>query len=393
MRLPITDKDTARMLRGRTMIESGIIPVQIGENQWRIKSQTTDQEYTVTGYDDQWCCDCPDKTFKRSPCKHIYAIRYWLDQQLKHNEDTVEVPIPIEVEPQKSSLVCVNCGNSNVVKNGTRKTRMGVKERILCKECGHTFTLGNEEGFEKMHATSKMITVALDLYFKSTSLRKIVDHLDQFYDIKVHHTTILYWVKKYSRIMSEYTETLTPNLGSIWHTDEIKIMTKREDWAWLWNVMDGETRYLVAQLVTEKRETEDATMLFRKAREHGDRPNIMITDGLQAYQDGFKNAYYTNRKDCEHVRSPGIRAKVNNNMVERLHNTIRERNKTMRGMQNRQTTTDFNEGFKAYYNHVRINSAIGKTPAQAAGINLELGHNRWQGLIHKSVEHNKAHAQ
>ncbi|MFZ3169186.1 MAG: hypothetical protein WA130_16355 [Candidatus Methanoperedens sp.] len=103
----------------------------------------------------------------------------------------------------------------------------------------------NEAGFEKMQVTAKMVTVALDLYFKSTSLKKIVDHLDQFYERHLHHTTILFWARKYGDIISEYAESLEPNLGTIWHADEMKIKTKREDWAWLWHVMDNETRYMV----------------------------------------------------------------------------------------------------------------------------------------------------
>lgn len=77
---------------------------------------------------------------------------------------------------------------------------------------------------------------------------------------------------------------------------------------------------------------------------------------------------------CKHVRAEGIRARANNNRLERLHNTVRERNKTMRGLQNDDTTTAFNNGFKAYYNHIRPHQALdGKTPAQAAGIDLKLG--------------------
>lgn len=70
---------------------------------------------------------------------------------------------------------------------------------------------------------------------------------------------------------------------------------------------------------------------------------------------------------------------------------MRERNKTMRGLHNDNTAMTFNKSFKAYYNHIRRHQGIpSMTPAQAAGIDLELGHNRWQGLIQKSVEHNKA---
>jgi hypothetical protein len=34
----------------------------------------------------------------------------------------------------------------------------------------------------------------------------------------------------------------------------MKVKTKRDEWSWLWHVMDSETRFMVANLVTKKRE-------------------------------------------------------------------------------------------------------------------------------------------
>lgn len=83
-------------------------------------------------------------------------------------------------------------------------------------------------------------------------------------------------------------------------------------------------------------------------------------------------------------------SRTNNNKVERLHNPVREQNKTMRGLQNDDTGTAFNNSFKAFYNHIRPHQALdGRTPAQAAGIDLKLGRNRWVGMIQKSIEHQR----
>lgn len=46
-----------------------------------------------------------------------------------------------------------------------------------------------------------------------------------------------------------------------------------------WHVMDSETRFMVANLVTKKREVGDAQELFKEAREAG-KPELLITDGL-----------------------------------------------------------------------------------------------------------------
>ncbi|MEA2054662.1 MAG: integrase core domain-containing protein [Candidatus Thermoplasmatota archaeon] len=44
------------------------------------------------------------------------------------------------------------------------------------------------------------------------------------------------------------------------------------------------------------------------------------------------------------------------------------------------------ENYRAYYNFTRKHSSLNsKTPAEKAGINLNLGRNRWVGLIEQSL--------
>jgi transposase-like protein len=385
-----TPQQSARILRGQSMIEKGFEPIQIGNNIFEVPSQSSTKIYKTIYEHGAWSCSCPDFTFRHIECKHIHAIRFWqtLKQQLVAEQwkEAEKIEAEIEATRDYEHLICVYCGSERIMKHGTRKTTKGNKTRMWCKCCKKTFTLESEAGFERMQVTSKMVTVALDLYFKGTSLRKIVDHLDQFYERTVHNTTVLFWVKKYSAIISRYAETLQPQLGDIWHTDEMKIKTKRDDWSWLWNVMDSQTRFLIANLVTKKREVEDAQGLFKEARQSG-KPELLITDGLQSYHKAFNREFYDMHKTCEHVRAEGLTARSNNNKVERLHNTVRERTKVMRGLHNNKTATAFNDGFKAYYNFIRPHQALnGKTPAEVAGVDLKLGKDRWKGLIKQAVK-------
>jgi len=43
------------------------------------------------------------------------------------------------------------------------------------------------------------------------------------------------------------------------------------------------------------------------------------------------------------------------------------------------------QGFTDYYNFVREHSELGTTPAEKAGIDLNLGENRWMGLLRESM--------
>lgn len=52
----------------------------------------------------------------------------------------------------------------------------------------------------------------------------------------------------------------------------------------------------------------------------------------------------------EHVRIPNIRDRSNNNMVERLHGTLKDRLKPTRGLKGEETVRTLLEGWVVHYN-------------------------------------------
>lgn len=80
---------------------------------------------------------------------------------------------------------------------------------------------------------------------------------------------------------------------------------------------------------------------------------------------------------------------MNNNRMERYHSTFKgERVRPARGIKT--TNTAILDGQRMYYNHIRPHQALnGKTPAEAAGINLELEGNKWEAIIHRASKNCK----
>ena len=282
---------------------------------------------------------------------------------------------------------CTHCGSENYKKYGKKNGKQVYK----CKSCNRKFI--DNMFFERRKADPKIICLTLDLYFKGVSLRKIRDHLKQFYDIDVCFTTVFRWIDRYIRIMDEYTRQFKPQLGDVWNTDEMMIQING-DWFYLWNVIDDLTRFHLASIVSHERKIEDAQRVFiqAKKRSHGDRPLCIITDGLKSYEQAIDEEFHTIRKNTIHISNVGIRGKhygkdcFDNNIVERLQGTIRERNKTQRGLKSEYST--FTQGHQLYYNFIRPHlSLYGCTPAEMAGINLDLKDNKWQNLLIQSVKY------
>lgn len=254
-----------------------------------------------------------------------------------------------------------------------------------------------EDGYEGRKFDSEVIVQCLDLYFKGVSFRKVSDHIKQMYGVDIAHTTIMRWVKRYTKIIAEYVDTLEPQLGDMWNVDEMMIKVKHDGitlfknndtkWVWLWNIMDTKTRYLISNLVTKKRGIREAKTIFQDAKNKSGKPKYVVSDGLGAYNKAFNRVFYDHHQSVKHISEVGIRDRINNNRVERLHGTIRERDKVMRALFNPETSKDMFEGHRVYYNFVRPHMALdGKTPAEVAGLDLNLGDNKWLGLIEKSIK-------
>lgn len=87
-----------------------------------------------------------------------------------------------------------------------------------------------------------------------------------------------------------------------------------------------------------------------------------------------------------HIANVGIRSHMGNHRVERLHDTMREREKVMRHLKKADSADKVFKGFRSYYNFVRPHMALdGHTPAQAAAVPIELGTNKWLDLLQQAA--------
>jgi transposase-like protein len=387
--------ESMRELRALEILSKGDQIKRLNADTYKVNSQNRNGSYLVVRKGKEWTCECPDHTSRQVVCKHIYAVYFSLG--LRQNVFAKTQPI---VETLKNEG-CKNCGSLNVVKIGVRHNLHGNAQRFLCKDCGHKFV--HNEDFEKVKATSKAITIALDLYFKGVSQRKIVEHLKMFEGITVTQPCVLKWIRRYVDLMKDYLEKLTPQLGGMWHSDETMINVRKtepidgENYSWAWNLLDHETRFLIASEVTKHRNIEDARKVFQEAKQmaNGQTPDFIITDKLPAYKQAVTKEFYTLKKPrVQHVKLKNIREGTNNNIIERLHGTLKERTKVMRGLDTDETAQRMMDAHRIYYNYLRPHQALdGKTPAERAGVDLQLEGNKWEELIKKAKNNQRGRSE
>jgi putative transposase len=275
---------------------------------------------------------------------------------------------------------CKYCGFGFTAKNGF----VSGKQVYRCKECGRRF-YGNDR-FARMKTNKKVIVAALNLYYDGLSLRKTRRNLEQIFGRTVSSSTLLGWIRKYSSLVGEYAATLTPQLSGLWHEDETMLPCGGRN-VWFWQMIDEDTKFLVATHLSGTRTLQDTITVFRKGLEQAKvRPRAVFVDGSLVYEPAFNHVFYTMRKSTrpQLVQRVGIRTRETNNIVERLHGTVKDRIRSVRGFKSFESTKKLLEGFTVHYNFVRPHQSLDRAPAQAARTGAPDG---WAGLIEAATRH------
>lgn len=359
-----------RELRGREICESKTAIRRINANKYEVKSQSANGLYDVIATELGWICSCPDYRYRGVKCKHIWSVEFSF---------RMRVAVSVEaLAPITGTDCCIFCGSKHFLKDGIRHNKSGDLQIFNCLDCKKYFTINL--GFEKMKHNPKGITMAMQLYFSGESLRNVQRSL-QLLGVKVSHQTVWNWIQKYIALMGRYLDKIMPNVGETWRADELYVKFSGK-MNYVFAMMDDETRFWIAQQVTEKKGTSDVRPLFKQARERaGKKPMLLITDGAANFAEANKKEYQTRYAEgsTNHIRDIRIDGTVHNNKMERMNGEVRDREKTMRGL--KKTDSPILKGYEVFHNYIRPHMGLdGKTPADAAGISIE-GENKWMTII------------
>lgn len=101
--------------------------------------------------------------------------------------------------------------------------------KYLCRVCN--FRLISNAGFEHSKKNPRIITLALDLYFKGISLRKVADHIKQYHNVKVDGSSVLRWIQRFADKVSPFVNKRMQPLhtSGIDHIDEMVVHVRKEE--------------------------------------------------------------------------------------------------------------------------------------------------------------------
>jgi len=377
------------MARGLEIAKSKVI-TENSDGSFSVPSQSVDEMvYLVRLIDSKYACNCPDFKQRHEEvglCKHIHAAKLW-----------VAARVEIEKKPRpkvfaEDAVQCPKCGSIRVVKCGRNRG----KQAFRCNDCLHRFR--EQSLLRGARYSPEMVSLTLDLFFSGTSLRKTARIVNSHFDLNLGNATVYRWIQKFVPRIAEYVNSLSPELSETWHADELFVKMKggityrnkgneTKNLAFLWNVMDRKTRFLLASKLSTFRDVAGADRAFREAirNARGSQPEKVFTDGLNSYKTVMASLPESQRP--QHIANAGVSKRhATNNRIERLNGTLRERVKVQRGWKN--PTSKIAEGQRIHYNFVKPHMALeGQTPAQVAGIGVQ-SKNKWMELLEKAIAQN-----
>jgi len=261
----------------------------------------------------------------------------------------------------------------------------------MCKSCKRFFSF--EDRLPNNHVSSEIVGLCMDMYLKGLSYRVIRQQILEQFNIKITHVTVYHWIQQYTRIMKKYVDSFNPKVSKVWQMDETVIPFKgrrmiKKDFRmikggkWCWVCIDTVTRFVIEMYLSNSVTAWEGMKFFERIKETTDvQPEVITTDGNKSYISCINQNY----PNATHLNIKKISIKPNTSFVERFNGTIKNRTKTMRCFEEFYPCQTTLTAFQIYYNFLRPHMALnGKTPAQAAGIEVEFPQ-RWISLIRTSL--------
>lgn len=121
-----------------------------------------------------------------------------------------------------------------------------------------------------------------------------------------------------------------------------------------------------------------------KIKQSKDKPKYIQTDALPFYPRAFNKvfAYHsTKNNEVEHIINNVHKTGKYNIRIETVFSKVKDTVDDFRGIKALWSAPILIQGIILQHNFIEAHTTIGKVPSELAGLKLDVGVNRWLGLI------------
>ncbi len=257
----------------------------------------------------------------------------------------------------ESKVTCVHCGNDHTRKYGTYNG----EQRYWCNDCKRKFS--NDGSIPNMKTPAKQIASAMGMYYGGMPLDAIQQQFRQDYDLDMSESNFWNWVDRFTKEAVKQSANFKPVVGNTWIADETYMKLGKSK-VYFWDIIDADTRYLLATHVSFSRSGRDAKALMKKAESRaGKTPKVVVTDRLKSYLVGIEEAFGA---DTTHKAGGPFKVEANTNLIERFHKTLEQRTRVFQKYQDLKHIRLLTGGWLINYNFFKQHESIGNIPPAQA---------------------------
>jgi transposase-like protein len=177
------------------------------------------------------------------------------------------------------------------------------------------------------------------------------------------------WIERFSAKAVKEAKAFKPKIGDVWIADETVLKVGGRN-LWFWDIIDRDSRFLLASRLSTTRTIKDAQALMQQAYDRGGKaPKQIYTDKLNVYLDGIELVFGS---DTKHVQTSPFGRKggdESTSIIERFHGTLKDRTDLVRGFKSLVKSKLITDAWLVHYNFFKEHTTLGDVPpAQNMGI-------------------------
>jgi putative transposase len=211
----------------------------------------------------------------------------------------------------------------------------------------------------KMKTPARLIASAMGMYYGGMPLDAIQQQFRQDHNLDMSESNYWNWVKRFTKEAIEEAKDFKPTVGDQWVADETYMKLGKRN-VYFWDIIDADTRYLLATHVSFTRSGRDAKALMDLAQKRaGKSPKVVVTDKLTAYIMAIEDTFGA---DSKHRQGGPFDLVNSTSLIERFHRTLEQRTKVFQKYKDIGNIRLLTDGWLINYNFFKQNEGCGNIP-------------------------------